>query len=150
VTVATAPDPAKRTVMGSDGRAKAYRPIPEAERSAAIDAGLAAYERGDFFEAHELLEPAWMGTDDRAERALLQGLIKVAAADVHGVRDNPLGVARNLEGALGRLREAAADGHTLPGLDLDALIVDVEARLAHAAAGEPTGPIPLPLQRGRR
>ena len=28
--------------------------------------GLAAYERGDFFEAHELLEPAWMGTDDSA------------------------------------------------------------------------------------
>ncbi len=49
-----------------------------------------------------------MGTDDLAERAAIQGLIKLAAADVHGVRGNPAGVARNLEGALARLREAAA------------------------------------------
>ena len=68
------------------GRAKAYRPIPAADRRRAFDAGIAAYDRGDFFEAHELLEPAWMGTADIAERDLLQGLIKVAAAYVHDVR----------------------------------------------------------------
>ena len=32
-----------------------------------------------------------MGTDDPAERELIQGLIKLAAADVHGVRGNPRG-----------------------------------------------------------
>lgn len=56
-------------VVGSDGRAKAYRPLPESDRAAALAAGLAAYERGDFFAAHEHLEPAWMGMDDPAERA---------------------------------------------------------------------------------
>jgi predicted metal-dependent hydrolase len=137
------PVASRRTVVQADGRAKAYRPLPQAERTAAIDAGLSAYVRGDFFEAHELLEPAWMGTDDVAERALLQGLIKVAAADVHGVRENPRGVARNLEGALDRLREAATAERTLPGLDLDAFITAVEARLVHARAGEATAPIPL-------
>ena len=86
-------------------RRKAYRPIPESERDAAIAAGLAAYERGDFFEAHEDLEPAWMGTDVVAERALLQGIIKVAAAYVHDVRGNPAGI------------------------DLPELIADVELRL---------------------
>ena len=50
------------------GRAKAYRPLPEDEREAALAAGLAAYDRGDWFLAHELLEPAWMGTADPAER----------------------------------------------------------------------------------
>ena len=80
-----------------------------ADRAAALEAGLAAYERGDFFEAHELLEPAWMGTDVPAERALLQGLIKLAAAYVHGVRGNPAGIARNLEGARARLLEADED-----------------------------------------
>jgi len=30
------------------GRAKAYRPLPEAERLAAYERGLAAYERGEF------------------------------------------------------------------------------------------------------
>ena len=48
-----------------------------------------------------------MGTDDRAERALLQGLIKVAAAYVHDVRGNPAGIARNLEGARALLVEAS-------------------------------------------
>jgi hypothetical protein len=83
-------------VIQADGRSKAYRPLPRPERAAAVRAGLEAYDRGDFFLAHELLEPAWMGTDDVRERALIQGLIKLAAADVHGVRGNPAGVARNL------------------------------------------------------
>ncbi len=60
----------RSVVVGRDGRAKAYRPLPKAARSAALTAGLAAYERGDFFDAHEELEPAWMGTDGLAERAL--------------------------------------------------------------------------------
>ena len=94
----------RRTVIDADGRAKAYRPMPAPERTAAVMAGLGAYAAGDFFEAHELMEPAWMGTDDPAERDLISGLIKVAAADVHAVRGNPRGVARNLEGARDRLR----------------------------------------------
>ena len=56
----------RAVIVGRDGRAKAYRPLPVAERSAAIAAGLAAYERGDFFLAHEDLEPAWMGSSDVA------------------------------------------------------------------------------------
>jgi len=88
----------RSVVVGRNGRAKAYRPLSAAKRSAALKAGLAAYERGDFFQAHEDLEPAWMGTSDLPERALLQGLIKVAAAYVHDVRGNPAGIARNLEG----------------------------------------------------
>ena len=60
---------------------------------------MAAWERGDFFAAHEALEPAWMGTDDLGERALHQGLIKIAAAYVHAVRHNPTGIAKNLAGA---------------------------------------------------
>ena len=90
------------TVMQGD-RLKAYRPIPPELRRAALDDGLAAYAHGNFFEAHELLEPAWMGTDDLAERALYQGLIKLAAGYVHAVRGNPIGVERNLRGAKAHL-----------------------------------------------
>jgi predicted metal-dependent hydrolase len=116
------------------GRAKAYRPIPATDRRRAFDAGVAAYERGDFFEAHELLEPAWMGTADIAERDLLQGLIKLAAAFVHGVRGNPLGIARNLAGARERL--AAASGSpaaAASGIDVDALVAAIDDRLARLA-----------------
>ena len=134
--------PGRQVVIGPDGRAKAYRPLPAVERVAAVTAGLRAYGEGDFFEAHELMEPAWMGTADPVERALIQGLIKVAAADVHAVRGNPRGVVRNLEGARDRLRSAAPDG-SITGIDLDlaALLADIDDRLAAHAADRPSGPL---------
>jgi predicted metal-dependent hydrolase len=132
----------RSVVVGRDGRAKAYRPLPEAQRAAALAAGLAAYERGDFFEAHEELEPAWMASPDRAERSLLQGLIKVAAAYVHDVRGNPAGIARNLEGARALLVEAEGSGgpgDNVAGVDVGALIDAVDERLADLA-DHPGGP----------
>ncbi len=129
----------RSVVVGSDGRAKAYRPIPESERAAAVAAGFAAYDQGDFFAAHEHLEPAWMGTDDLVERAWLQGVIKLAAAYVHGVRGNPAGIVRNLEGARSRLAEAAAPSATAAApdgsrLELDTLVAAIDLRLADLAA----------------
>lgn len=141
---------ARSVVIGRDGRAKAYRPLPEADRAAALAAGLRAYGEGDFFEAHELLEPAWMGTDVRADRALLQGLIKLAAAYVHAVRGNPPGIIRNLQGARARLVEAdeerLAAGLPDPWLDVPRLVAAIDLRLADLAAHpEPTlGPPELP------
>ena len=125
-----------RTIL-QGGRAKAYRPIPAADRQAAFEAAIAAYERGDYFEAHELLEPAWMGTADIGERELYQGLIKVAAAFVHGVRGNPRGIARNLEGARARLVSAMDAGAAAGDIDLVALVNDVDDRLARLVA-DPT------------
>jgi predicted metal-dependent hydrolase len=138
--------PAGRVIQ-ADGRSKAYRPLPRADRAVAVREGLEAYERGDFFLAHELLEPAWMGTDDLAERALIQGLIKLAAADVHGVRGNPAGVARNLDGALERLRQASTIGSAPPdiGVDLDlaAVIAAAERRLELATSGAASDPVTI-------
>ena len=143
----------RSVVIGRDGRAKAYRPLPENDRAVALAAGLAAYGRGDFFEAHEDLEPAWMGTPDLAERALLQGLIKVAAAYVHDVRGNPTGIARNLRGARILLADARATGpaDNVAGLDLDGLIAEIDLRLDDLAA-HPEGPTlgPPDLARLRR
>lgn len=136
-----------RTVVGRDGRAKAYRPLPPSEREAALRAGLEAYERGDYFEAHELLEPAWMGTEDLAERSLLQGLIKLAAAYVHGVRGNPRGIARNLAGARERLADADADGRHTAGLDLAALLEAIDDRLAQLVTDPDHAPIEPPALR---
>ena len=122
-------------------RAKAYRPIPPDLRRDALENGLAAYERGDFFLAHELLEPAWMGTSNLAERALYQGLIKLAAGYVHAVRGNPIGFARNLRGARElletsrRLDPSASDA---AGIDLPTLIARIDARLV-AVAGVADG-----------
>ncbi len=102
-----APDPPAR-IVDSDGRAKIYRPLDMGARRAAREAGIAAFEDGRFFEAHELMEPAWMGSSDPAERDLDQGLIKLAAAYVHAQRGNALGMRKNLAGA--RRRLAAVEG----------------------------------------
>jgi hypothetical protein len=147
-----------RTVI-ERGRAKAYRPLPDADRRAAFAAGLAAYDRGDWFLAHELLEPAWMGTDDPVERTLDSGLIKLAAAGVHATRGNPGGVRKNLVGA--RLRLASlvgpgseralarlqSDRRSLAAeIDLPALVASIDARLA-AEAGRPTDADPPRIPR---
>jgi predicted metal-dependent hydrolase len=117
-------------------RRKAYRPIPLDRRLAALEAGLAAYERGEFFEAHELLEPAWMGTSDLAERALYQGLIKLAAGYVHAARGNPIGVALNLRGAREHLETSLrldAEMAASREIDLRQLIEAIDARLTAVA-----------------
>jgi hypothetical protein len=136
------------------GRAKAYRPLPDADRLRALRKGLAAYRRGDFFEAHELLEPAWMGASDPAERDYHQGLIKLAAAYVHAVRGNPLGMAKNLEGARSRLADTARAGGApiaraaAPGasvdIDLHALLAAIDDRLARLGRGERLRPSGAP------
>jgi hypothetical protein len=120
----------RSATVDQGGRPKAYRPLSATERDAAFRAGIAAWEIGDFFAAHEHLEPAWMGTADIAERELHQGLIKLAAGYVHAVRGNALGQAKNLRGARERLAAAAAAGVDDRGLELPVLIRDVDDRLA--------------------
>ena len=134
----------RRTVLQGD-RAKAYCPLPEPDRRHAFDEATTAYERGDFFEAHELLEPAWMGTDDLAERALHQGLIKLAAGFVHGVRGNPLGIAKNLAGARDHLALAVGtEAEAWSGLDLGRLVAEIDDRLSRLAADPSDGSIQPP------
>ena len=135
--------PRPGTIRQGD-RDKALRPLPLETRRTAFEHALEAYGNDDFFEAHELLEPAWMGSDDLEERALHQGLIKVAAAYVHAVRGNPAGIMRNLQGARGHLARAggAASGW---GVDVTTLIADVDARLA-----DPTTASTLPPPTIRR
>lgn len=136
-----------RRLVDPRGRAKAFRPLPAAEREAALDRGLAAYAAGAFYLAHEELEVAWMATDEPGERELLGGLIKLAAAQVHAARGNPAGVATNLRGARVRLAQAAARG--AGGFDVPALLAGIEEALARAAAlptvpAAPAGSLPDP------
>ena len=116
------------------GRAKAHRPLSLEVRRAAVERGLVSYDRGDWYLAHEELEPAWMGTDDLDERALLSGLIKLAAAHVHLARGNPLGVRINLRGARERLATpgaatAAGPAGSAAQIHLSTLLADIDDRL---------------------
>ena len=109
-------------------RAKAFRPIPVEDRRAAFAAAVAAWRRDDWFEAHELLEPAWMGTDDPQERDLYQGLIKLAAAYVHGARGSGLGMAKNLAGADERLRRVDPELDVVDGMTVGRLVAEIDRR----------------------
>lgn len=124
-------------ILGADGRSKAYRPLPETQRRAAREAGIAAYGAGRFWHAHEHLEPAWMGSADPAERDLDQGLIKLAAAYVHAERGNLAGMRKNLVGAAARLRAVVdapgargSDAAERAGVDVPLVLRDVEEALA--------------------
>lgn len=83
-----------------------------------------------------------MGTSDLAERELLQGLIKLAAAFVHAARSNPAGVAKNLRGARERLVPGAGAGAAL-GIDVPGLVTRIDARLAVPIRAEDP-PIAIP------
>ena len=144
---AAASGPADR-IVDPRGRAKAYRPLAPADRDAAVDRGLVAYARGDFYLAHEELEPAWMAARDPGERERLAGLIKLAAAFVHAARGNPAGVATNLRGSRERLVRAET-GNADGGLDLASLVAAIDALLARVAAlparpAAPAGTLPDP------
>ena len=133
-------------VVDPRGRAKVLRPLPAEDCEAAVARGLAAYARGDFYLAHEELEPAWMAETDLGERELLGGLIKVAAAFVHAARGNPAGARTNLRGARERLAGAAAAGRD-GGLDLVGLLAAIDDRLARLEAESvalPGLPVALP------
>jgi hypothetical protein len=121
---------AQRSATIREGdREKAYRPLPRADRRAALAAAVAAWDRGDWFETHELLEPAWMGTADPLERDLYQGLIKLAAAYVHAARGNAAGMTKNLLGADARLRRVAAARDLMEGIAVRRLVEDIGRRL---------------------
>jgi hypothetical protein len=85
---------------------------------AALREGVALFNRGEYFEAHEVLETPWKRLRG-AERDLYQGLIKAAAAFHHASRGK-------LRSALLLLRRAVAQ---LGPLDLEAAPLPLDAWL---------------------
>ena len=74
----------------------------------ALAQGLRDYRAGHYFEAHESWEAVWI-TCHGPEKALLQGLIQVAAAFHHYERGNLLGTQLTFQKALLRLDPLPAE-----------------------------------------
>lgn len=85
--------------------------------------GLAAYRRADYFAAHEHWEALWRAAGDPAERALLRGLIQLAAA-LHKLvhQGGTVGALRVLDRAAANLGAASPGAR---GLDVPRLIADL-------------------------
>ena len=110
-----------------------------------LERGIALFNSGQFFEAHEAWEDAWRAETDKTTRSFLQGLIQVAAGFVKWQRGHPRGMAALLEGGGDKLRRGPSGAL---GLNLDELLASVEHFKAVAASmieGSPQGSNPPSL-----
>jgi hypothetical protein len=81
--------------------------------------GLALFNAGRFFDAHEVLEDAWRESPQHSPlRRHLQGLVQLAVAFHHASKGNLVGARSVLERAMRNLNGADT---SFPNLDLDRL-----------------------------
>ena len=93
--------------------------------------GIQLFNKGEFFECHEVLEEAW--TPERGPRRLfLQALIHVAVGWYHCQRGNPVGASRPLRKVL---RKLSAYLPEYEGIDTARLAREAQALLDHVEAG---------------
>lgn len=104
--------------------------------------GVDLFNRGEFFECHEVVEDLWNETTG-ADREFQKGFIQAAVALEHHRRGNPRGFESVMRTAAGYLRRAdPAAG----GLDVTAFLQDLEEFRDRVGRGE--GP-PFPRARWR-
>jgi predicted metal-dependent hydrolase len=108
---------------------------PEADTLAAVQRGAELFDRGEYFEAHEVWEERWRQSEDEAERLGLQGLIQVTAA-FHKwfVVKSPESAQRLLARGTQKLEATAR----LPGVALGELLPVLRACAAAMATAELT------------
>lgn len=93
-------------------------------------------DRGRPFQAHEALEVRWKsGPED--ERELWQGLAQLCVGLTHHERGNAVGAPRLVERAAGRLASYGSSGGPTYGLDLDAVVACVRARVGRSPGSDP-------------
>ena len=97
-----------------------------------LEQGRAAFNRGDFFAAHEHWEEAWRALEG-APRVQAQGLIQIAAGLHHLQHGRPRPAARLLAKGLEKL--ARGDAARLGDLPVDALAGEVAGLLAELSGG---------------
>jgi uncharacterized protein len=107
-----------------------------ATATGALEPGRAAFNRGEFFDAHELWEAAWRALEG-SERVMVQGLIQVAAGLHHLQHRRPRPAARLLAKGAGKLGAHPSD-----------LRVDLLARDVARLLGELTTPGATPDPNG--
>ena len=104
-------------------------------------AGIAHFNAGEFFEAHEVWEELWAECP-AAERRFVQALIQAAIAAYHLGRGNFAGASRLFHSGR-RYMEPYRPAHL--GLDVDGFWATMEAHLAPALAGDAASAGPPPV-----
>lgn len=88
-----------------------------------------AFDRGRWFEAHEILESRWV-TDRTGDRDFFQGMIQVAVALHHHASGNPAGAEGLARSARRRLDRYRPSHH---GVDVDRLLRDLHETIRSGA-----------------
>ena len=106
-----------------------------------LQPGRTAFNRGAFFEAHELWEDVWRDLAGD-QRKLVQGLIQIAAGLHHLRHGRQRPAARLLARACRKLSRAGVTpaSDRPPLVDIDALVHDVERLLKDLEADGATTP----------
>ncbi|MDQ2870408.1 MAG: DUF309 domain-containing protein [Acidobacteriota bacterium] len=107
---------------------------------ALISRGRELFNRGDFFEAHEVWEEAWLA-ETGSTRRMLQGLIQIAAALLKAGRsEHPGGCLRLLDAGIEKLEGDADPAAGLALAPFVASLRNLRPSVAAWAAG--TSPAP--------
>lgn len=115
-----------------------------ADRPEALEQGRAAFNRGEYFLAHELWEEVWREVGDAEQRTLLQGLIQIAAGLHHLQKHRPRPATGLLRKGLEKLSPSGASGASRPSrpdlyahLRIEPLVGQVARLLVDLEAPEP-------------
>ena len=120
------------------------RPEEPVDSRRQLQLGVAAYRRGEFFEAHEIWEVAWRDEPNATLKAFQQGLILVAAAMHKLVKmGSPAGAVRLLGRAQDKL-EGVPDG--TGGMAIARLRDDIERAREELGRRESSDATPLPAE----
>jgi hypothetical protein len=110
----------------------------------ALAEGIALFNRGEFYGAHEVLEHPWrlMAGD---EREIYQGIIQVATGLHHATREKWRSAGTLIRRGIGRLEKHEDTWDYLPlGAFVAAARRSLEWLEARAADEDPGGPLPVP------
>jgi uncharacterized protein len=110
------------------------------ERQATFRRGVAQFNAGHFFDAHETWEEIWLQSLE-PEKTFLQGIIQIAAAFHHYTRGNARGARSLLTAGLRRLDVFPAQQ---AGIALDHLRDAARHWAAALAEGQDPGPAQVP------
>jgi uncharacterized protein len=101
--------------------------------------GISLFNKGEFFEAHEVLEDVWRTAPD-SEKKFLQGLIQVAVALHHHSNGNLVGARSLLERAA---RNLALYPESFGGVNIAGLLCELSVWRQYLKDGATCVP-PLP------
>jgi hypothetical protein len=121
------------------GGAAVREPLTEHQRKR-FEEGIGLFNRGRFFDCHEVLEEVWLEfSGDR--KKFLQGLIQLTVAFHHLRNGNRVGAGRLLAAALEKL---ALDSPERGLIDVDTLVAAVRPLRERIVSGEASEQAALP------